>query len=60
MPVIIIDKDGYHIVKTEGEVVTRTSIRLEDTVISVPSEGFKKITNIYIEPESGQLVIVHE
>ena len=32
----------------------------KDTVISEPPEEFKKISNIYIEPISGKLVIEYE
>ena len=60
MSTVVIDKDGYQIVRTEGDVVNRTSIKLEDTVISVPPDGFKKALNIYVEPVSGQLVVVIE
>ena len=60
MPTIIIDKDGYHIVRTEGDVVTRTSVKLTDCAVSVPPNGFKKVLNIYVEPVSGQLVVIHE
>lgn len=60
MPAIVIDKDGYQIVRTEGNVVNKTSIKLEDTVVSVPPTGFKKVSNIYIEPISGKLVVIYE
>ena len=60
MPTLIIDKDGGYITIAEGDVKTRTSIKLADCVVSVPSSEFKKVTNIYVEPDSGKLVIIHE
>jgi len=60
MPTIIIDKQEGYIVRTEGDVVNRTSITMADTVISVAPDNCRKVTNIYIEPVSGKLVVIHE
>jgi len=60
MPTLIIDKDGGYITKTENGVVNRTSIKLVDCVVSVPPSNFRKITNSYVEPNTGKLIIIHE
>jgi len=31
-----------------------------DVVVSTPPETFKKITDIYVDPETGKLVVIHE
>ena len=60
MPTIEIDKDSDSIIFIEDGKRSSQSIRKEDTVISVAPTSFKKILNIYIEPETGKLVVVHE
>ena len=60
MSVVEIDKQEGYIVRTEDAVVNRTSITMADTVVSVAPTGFRKVTNIYIEPVSGKLVVIYE
>ena len=60
MPITYVDKvEGIVQIVEDGAYKGRT-IRFADTVISVPPEGFKKVTNIYIEPVTGKLVVIHE
>lgn len=59
MPAIIIEKTGDYITRTNGEVVNRTSIKLSDTIVSVPPEGMKAVTNIYFDPSIEKVVIVY-
>ena len=60
MAVTIIDKQEDMIFTTEDGKTSGRSVRLTDCVISAPPEGFKKITNIYIEQVSGKLVVIYE
>ena len=60
MPVIEIDKDSDSIIFIEDGKRSSRSIRKEDTIISVAPEGFKKILLMYIEIETGKLVVIHE
>jgi len=61
MPITSVDLQGDSIVIIEDGRTRAQTVRREDTVISVvPSSEFKKITNIYIEPISGKLVVIHE
>ena len=60
MPIVEIDKDSDSIIFIEEGKIRTQSIRKEDCVISVAPKGFKKVLNVYVEPTSGQLVIIHE
>ena len=58
--ITFVDKDEGIVQIIEDGVYTGKTVSMADTVISVAPEGFKKITNIYIEPVSGNLVVIRE
>lgn len=60
MAVTYVDKEKHIVIKVVDGHDLRHVVALEDTVISVPPDGFKKVTNIYIEPDTGKLVVIHE
>ncbi len=60
MPTVEIDKDGGYIVVATDGIVNRRSIKLADTVVSVPPEGMKKIKNIYFDSNTGKVVITYD
>jgi len=60
MPTVEIDKEGGNIVFTTDGKVLRKSIVREDTVVSVPLDGYKKVLNIYYNPETGGIVYLIE
>lgn len=57
---VTIEVDGGYIAVDYVEFVTRTSVKFEDCVVSVPPEGYKKIFNMYYNPKTGGLVITCE
>lgn len=62
MPEIIYDKeDGLVTISEAGKLRKRTVAGI-DVIVSLPPSGgsFRKVTNIYVEPVSGQLVVIHE
>lgn len=55
-----VDKiDGIIFITKDGHEIGRTHT-YKDTVISVPPDGFKKVTNIYYDPDTGKLVVVYK
>lgn len=60
MPLIEIDKDGDSVIFTTDGKSRSQSVRREDTVISVPPEGYGKVFNIYVDLETERLVISYE
>ena len=41
-------------------IFSNTIFASKDIIESDPPETFKKVTNIYVEPETGKLVVIHE
>ena len=41
---------------TFGAKVSETD---ENVIVSEPIEGYKQITNVYVEPQTGALVVIH-
>lgn len=60
MPITEIDLQSDSIVTVEDGKTSVRTVRKEDTVISVPMPGFKKVSNIYIDSVSGKLIVIHE
>ena len=62
MPEIIYDKEDGLVTISEAGRLRKRTLSDEDVVVSLPpgSSAFKKVTNIYVEPETGQLVVIHE
>jgi len=62
MPISIVsvsrDGDLLDIETNEGTV--RRTIKYEDTVVSIPPTGSKKVENIYIDPATNKLTVVYE
>ena len=42
------------------KIMTAKIMKSKDVIVSEPPEGYKKITKIYVEPQTGVLVIVKE
>lgn len=51
--------DGYLIATDDQGNKTKFLLNAAAVVSSAPA-GFKKVTDIYVEPVSGQLVVIHE
>ena len=60
MAITYVDKEKHLVLRVINGRELRRHIVLADTVISVPPDGFKKIHNIYIEPDTGKLVVIHD
>ena len=55
--VVVIDKDSDSIKVVTDGVARVVTIRKEDTVISIPPVGYRKIYNIYFDPDTEGLEI---
>ena len=42
------------------KIMTAKVFKSKDVVESKPPEGYKKVTQIYVEPQTGVLVVVKE
>ena len=60
MPITAVDKIENIIQTTEDGKYKGRTARMADTVVSVAPTGFKKVSNIYIEPDSGKLIVIYE
>ena len=60
MTVTLVDKDKGIVTVVENGVTHIRTITYSDAVLSLPPAGYKKVTNIYIEPTSGKLAVVCE
>ena len=60
MATTYVDKEKHLVLRVVDGKELRRHVALDDVVISVPLDGFKKVYNIYIEPGTGKLVVIHE
>lgn len=55
-----VSKEGCHIIRTIDGRVTHSTVTGDDVVVSVPTEGYKKIVNLYYNIDTNKLVVVYE
>ena len=42
------------------KIMSAKIMKSKDVVTSEPPEGYKKVTGVYVEPQTGALVVVKE
>lgn len=60
MAITYVDKEKHLVLRVVDGRELRRHVVLDDVIISVPPEGFRKVLNIYINPTTEKLVIVYE
>ena len=61
MTIANVDKEGIHIIRTDGTGrILHSTVTGDDVVISVPPDGYTKVVNIYYDETEGKLVVVYE
>jgi len=60
MAITYVDKEKHLVLRVIDGRELRRHIVLDDVIISVPPDGFKKVLNIYVDPAIEKLVIVYE
>lgn len=57
MAIIEIDKDSDSIIITTDGIKRVVTIRREDTIVSIPPIGYRKIYNFYYNPDTNGIVM---